>query len=310
MRLLINCDKNLLESKFDVTVLRQIEYLRNIHPETFYCGNGWKYDIKTAYLKYNPDIVLFAADFSYNDWIFAPHCNHSINIMYMQDYWDDVNKRIEILEYGNFDGLITKNLSGTELYQKRFTNLKFCVNPSGFDENIFYPTYEDKKYDILICGILDEVRYPQRFRLSSIANKLSDKIKIFTKPHCNWLRQHNTNPEEHGQTTFANYINDSKLVISGTALMKVYMQKTWEISACSSVCITDLNHIEPEYDLLNKHVKQIDLSLTDDEIADILLYEVRNFDCKVTKKNNEIVYSYATLYHRTNHLLNILKSFM
>lgn len=88
----------------------------------------------------------------------------------------------------------------------------------------------------------------------------------------------------------------------------LYMQKTWEISACSSVCVTDLNINEPEFDLLKNHVKQIDLKLSDDDIADILLFEVKNFNYNITMKYNDIVNSYANLYHRTNQLLAIIKN--
>jgi hypothetical protein len=113
MKLLVNCDKLFLETKFDITVLKQLEYLKLIHENTFYCGNGWNDDLDTAVKKYNPDVILFAADFNFNDWILAPKYTHVKKIMYMQDYWDYVNKRIEILNYGNFDVLITKNNTGT-----------------------------------------------------------------------------------------------------------------------------------------------------------------------------------------------------
>jgi len=308
MKLLVNCDKLFLETKFDITVLKQLEYLKLIHENTFYCGNGWNDDLDTAVKKYNPDVILFAADFNFNDWILAPKYTHIKKIMYMQDYWDYVDKRIEILNYGNFDVLITKNNTGTELYKEKFPNLKFFINPSGFDDNIFYPTYIDKEYDILLCGLLDEFRYPQRVRLANVAKRLKENVKVYVKPHCCWYKNLNDNPLEKGQSTFAGYINKSKLVISGTALMGLYMQKTWEISACSSVCVTDLNINEPEFDMLKNHVKQIDLKLSDDDIADILLFEVKNFNYNITMKYNDMVNSYANLYHRTNQLLAIIKN--
>ena len=307
MKLLVNCDKLFLETKFDITVLKQLEYLKIIHNDTFYCGNGWNDDLDTAVTKYRPNVILFAADFSFNDWILAPKYKNIKKIMYMQDYWDDIDRRIEILDYGNFDALITKNNTGTELYKEKFPQLKFFINASGFDNNIFYPTYVDKEHDILLCGILDEYRYPQRFRLANISKKLKDDIKVYTKPHCRWYKHLNDDPLERGQSTFAEYINKSKLVISGTALMGLYMQKTWEISACSSICVTDLNTNEPEYNLLKNHVKQIDLKLSDNDIADILLYEVKNFNYDITKKYNRVVNSYANLYHRTNQLFEIIR---
>jgi hypothetical protein len=303
MKLLINCNKSLLSTKFDITVLRQLEYLKDIYTQTFYCGIGWELDLFTAYNKYHPDIILFAADFDYNDWKMAPDYNNVIKVMYMQDYWFCKEKRYEILNYGNFHALITKNFSGLHEYKQKFPFLKFYVNPSGFDENIFYPTYNEKTYDILICGILDKNVYPQRFRLANIARNLETKVKVYQKPHCGWFSSVGNNE----QSIFANYINQSKIVISGTALLNLYMQKTWEISACSALCITDVNPNEPEFDLITNHVIKIDMSLSDNDIADIYLQEINNFNYEITKSYNKVVYSYATLHHRANQLLNILK---
>jgi len=312
MKLIINCNRTLLEQKKDVTVLRQLETIKKIYSDVLYVGHGWNdgyVDLQQAINKYNPDVIFYAADFYYND-AHLPIKTNCIKIACMQDYWDDVETRLQILHSQNINKVVTKNALGLNLYIEKINNFNFIVNPSGYDDNIFKNSSIEKEYDILISGALCKHRYPNRVRLASIANKLSNSVNVYKRDHPGYF--YNTEDIKNEQLNYCLDMNKSKIAIASTALdgLNLHMQKIWEISATSALCLTDLNKYEPDYKLLNQHVYEIDMNKSDEHIQDELVYILKNYE--TIKSNiiqyNKIVESYANLNNRALHLLNSIKS--
>lgn len=299
-----------MEQKKDVTVLRQLETLKKIYSAVLCVGHGWTdgyVDLQQAINEYNPDVIYYAADFDYND-AHLPIKTNSIKIACMQDYWDDVEKRLWILQSQNINKVITKNAIGLDLYINQIKNFNFIVNPSGYDDIIFKNLNIEKEYDILISGCLSN-RYPNRVRLASIANKLSTTANVYKREHPQHF--YNVNDIKNEQLNYCLDINKSKIAIAATALggLNLHMQKIWEISATSALCLTDLNKYEPNYELLNQHVYEIDMNKSDEHIQDELVYILKNYETIKLNiiKYNKIVESYANLNNRALHLLNSIK---
>jgi hypothetical protein len=227
----------------------------------------------------------------------------------MQDYWDDKEKRLSILKLQNINKVITKNAIGLDFYENNIKDFIYLVNPSGYDDFIFKNLNIEKEYDILISGALCEQRYPMRSRLARIAKELSSDFKIYTRSHPGYF--YNQYDIKNEQIDYCLDINKSKIAIASSAMtgLNVHMQKIWEISATSAICCTDLNVLEPDYNLLRQHVYEINMNKTDNEIKSDFLHILQNYDhfIKNIKSYNAIVESYANLENRTIQLLNCIK---
>jgi hypothetical protein len=185
MKLIVNCDKDLLEQKKDITVLRQLELLKTFHSDTLYVGSGWNsnyLDLRKAIQDYNPDVIFYAADLAYND-VKLPITTNSVKIACMQDYWDSLEDRLSILKFQKINKIITKNSIGLDVYSNSIENFQYLVNSSGYDDNIFQNLHLEKEYDILISGALHSERYQNRVRLWKIANTMSDKYRVYRRLH-------------------------------------------------------------------------------------------------------------------------------
>lgn len=304
MRLLIDCDRLKMESKIDVTSLRQIERIPKFHPDCLIIGNGWDTpytNIQTAIDDYKPDVIYYAIDFDYN------RANIPVNttakkIVCMQDYWDDSLKRINILTKSKVHGVITKNAVALNHYKNILPYVLFRVNPCGYDETIFKNQSLKKRWDILISGMIDD-RYIGRKRLSDVAQSLS--ANVHRRPHCGWY--YNPGDLRNEQAEYAYDLNSSVIAIAGSALNpKVHLQKIWEISATSALCVTDLNHNEADYTKIKQHVFEISTDSTDYEIRNGLLTALNTCSQEQIKRHNMMV-SYANLDSRANQLLCLIK---
>jgi hypothetical protein len=288
----------------DITVLRQIERISTFHKDCIYIGKGWNsvYDtLEPAIKLYNPDVIFYAADFDYNDAHIPLKTDNILQICMMQDYWDDIEKRINILKNFKFPNVIVKNSIGFEYYKDKFPNIKIEINPSGYDDNIFKNETLEKEYDILISGMCNMHKYPTRKRFADIALSLKSQLNIHQEYHPGYNNAVKT------QSDYNIILNKSKFAIAGSALnINVHMQKFWEISATSAICITDLNPLEKNYNLLKSHVYELDRSKSDDELKEEFVWLVKNYD--ILKNNvikyNRIVESYASIDNRTIQLLN------
>tara|TARA_S200002703_G_scaffold126666_2_gene113232 strand:+ start:1380 stop:2324 length:945 start_codon:yes stop_codon:yes gene_type:complete len=306
MRLLVNCDKLKLLSKKDITVLIQIEEIIKYHKNTIYVGNGWKHtSLLDTCIQYLPDIILFAADFDYNDIDNSANINIPKIAMY-QDFWHDIEKRMYLLEKNNIFGIITKNIIPDEYLQ--YYKLPYKINHSGYDENIFQPINYNKDIDILISGKLCPHLYPQRTRFSNIINNLKHDFNIVIREHPSYF--YDELDEKTEQIEYNKMLNRSKFALAGTALThRLHMQKIWEISATSAICITDVNDTEPNSNLISKHTLPINPHTSDIDVENTIRRYMSTYDKNMYMYNNEIVKSYASLKYRTIDLINHLKWF-
>lgn len=265
MKMIVACNRLSLGRKVDQTALRQIDLLPEFC-EVEYIGSGWdnKSDLLELCQKFHPDLIFFAADYDYQEEPILTQAEqvYVTKAACMQDYWHNPRERESFLSSLGVSILVTKNSVGSEFIHGEF---KRIVNPSGYDENIFNCTGKEvRDIDLLICGKLDPELYPLRTRVAGICRSLPIKVHEF--PHPGYFDSKQT------QRDFANMLRRSKMALGCTGTVnRLHMQKMWEIPACGTVCITDLNDNEPDANKLRSYVLELKPEWPDSQIRDAIL---------------------------------------
>lgn len=291
-------------AKIDITTIKHLELVPKYHDECLLVGKGFdKEDLQSSIDYFNPDIIFYGCDFDYNS-AHIPVNTTAMKVVCMQDYWDEWDRRCNILTNNNIHGVITRNVVGLERYREKYPNVIFDYNICGYDDTIFTNISVEKRYDVLISGQVSD-RYNGRKRLANIAKTLPSNMKVYHRPHCGWW--YSPDAKKNEQDVYASELNSAIIAIAGTALpTQANMQKVWEISATSALCFTDLTPNEPHYDLLRQHVYEVDLSKSDEEIRQLFITQLENYNPEQIKRHNTIVSSYATMECRTKELIEKL----
>lgn len=312
MRILVICDKIGLSKKMDLNLLNSIIAFKPFC-EIYFWGNGWdeyaQENIESIEDIINPDLIYFYGDYAYTPWWLATRVKGR-KAIYFEDYWDNFHTRLNILKYGNFDYLITRNLPGINKYLNCLPKLRHIVNPHGYNSKIFHPDYSlNKKYDFVVCGRIDS-RYPFRQKMLGLLSNLMELgFKIYNKPHAGYWDA-GEEKIDNGQIDFAKVLNSSKVVVGGCAHSNYncHMAKIFEISATSALCFTDANPIEPDYHRIKQHVFCVDLTLEKNELLEQAIKAI-----EISEEYKDRMFKlvqYATFENRAKQLIKRITMFL
>ncbi len=195
------------------------------------------------------------------------------NEMYNLDIIDkeiaQIKPDIVICHYKPDVDKFTKNYKN--ILPTKFYHIPHCAKASIFkkNKNIIRDIY------FLECGtIFRKETYPLRHRLATIIIPLLiDKgynCEIIKHPLYKIKNAH----KDKEPRQFANRINRAKICLSCSSIYKYRLAKFVEISMCGSVLCTDLP--DQDQDEINEFIINIDMSMSDDEIIDILEKNIKD----------------------------------
>ena len=300
MRILVVCNRTALMDRMNPNIFYNLEALRN-HADVCFVGQGC--DVLDSLDKFQPHLVYYAGDVGDTDFSSVKEIKLP-KILYMEDYWADLDERLGVLQQGDFDFLVTKNAPCVNFYLEKFPRLKHILNPHGYNPNIFHPENLEKKWDFTICGRIDD-RYRLRKRVSELAGNLERwGYRVNFKPHPGY-RERGEVQTDDGQPTLARICNESKVVLGGTGTgNQCHMAKIWEISATSAVCFTDANPLDGDYDKIKTHVALCDMNWDDEKILDTMKSAIDNWQAS---RFYSLFVRYATIDERAKQLVRDFK---
>ena len=300
MRLLVTCNRVKLSGRMDLNMLYHLEALSE-HADVLFVGEGWgSLDVLGAVGSFRPDLVYYAGDAGGCDFSSAPLVGLP-KAVYMEDYWADLEERLEVLEQGNFDFLVTKNAPCVDFYLGRFSKLKHILNPHGYNPDVFHYDSVEKEWDFTVCGRIDE-RYRLRSRVLGLVPELRSRgYVVYVKPHPGYWDRGEVRVDD-GQVTLNDVCNRSKVVLAGTGTgNQCHMAKIWEISATSAVCFTDVNSLDGDFQRIKSHVWYCDINWDNDRILSEIGCAIDNWNAS---KFYSLFVKYATISERAKQLVN------
>ena len=153
-------------------------------------------------------------------------------------------------------------------YYTRFVYIPHCA-----EKTIFYDKNIRKSVDVLLCGSIGR-HYPLRQRFKNILSKMPSEYICKIHQHPGYV-----NVDSHTDkylNDFATAINQAKICLTCTSVYKYRLAKLVEIPACGSVLASDIPDQDQE-EFKNMMI-DIDMSMSDQEIIDKLVYYLENPD--------------------------------
>ena len=300
MKILVICNRTKLLGRMDLNILYNLDHLSRF-ADVIYWGEGWGYNvlIEEVIAKYNPQLVYYAGDAGSCDYSSAPNVRLP-KVIYMEDYWSDLDERLGILEVGNFDYLVTKNKPCVDFYLNKFPHLKHILNPHGYNSDIFKYEEVEKKWDFTVCGRIDE-RYRLRSKVLDLVGSLDALgYKVYVKPHPGYWDRGEARIDD-GQRVLAKVANQSRVCLAGCGTgNQCHMAKIWELSATSAVCFTDANPLDGDYEKIGQHVHLCDVNWDDQKILDEIRLTIDNWQ---VSKFYSFFNRYASIVERARDLV-------
>ncbi len=188
-------------------------------------------------------------------------------------------------------------------YQKHYGDKVKCVHiPHCAEKEVFKDYGQEKDIDFLIAGATHAQtklgnHYPLRDRMVGILQKLSTMgYNVYKHPHPGYV--HNDAYTNKYLIDFAKVINRAKICITCSGVPKSRFGKYIEIPMCNTAIAADIPHKQEE-DEFRKFVIEIDMSMSDDEIMEKLIWYIKNEnDLKLaTKKGLEWSSKYTQEYY-------------
>lgn len=204
---------------------------------------------------------------------------------------------IKQIKYGNAKYIISYYSCPEMVNLKKYTNNlinKYFTVPFHICPFIFNDYRLGKKYDILLYGSYNKISYKFRNRLYLILQKLKKKYRIFITS--------NSKYEE-----LPKLINQSWLTIATTSNFSYLVRKYFEISACNSVVLGNMN--EQGFQIWEKNYIHVDNSMTDLEIIRTISTSLSNKENlkKISEKMYHKIHSKYTYENFKDELINIYK---
>lgn len=204
------------------------------------------------------------------------------------------NKRcgfLPILHYiqsHNYDSIWCR--FDTYITQYHFKDRKWFKYGYYIDTDIFNDWKEEKKYDILMYGNVNNKIYPFRNRLYRLLTK-SKRFNIKIVPYSSRLRKAKT---LISGKNLSKLINQSWMTISTKASIDAFLQKYYEIVMSKSAVCGDFPDLEKDQYLKNNMV-YVTMDMKDDDI----LNTIEDHLCGKKKLSNMIKNCYE--YFKSNY---------
>jgi len=162
--------------------------------------------------------------------------------------------------------------------------IQFHHIPHSAESTIFKPIPVVKKeYDVILVGATNVQtmlgdHYPLRHRMQvllSSKNKLTDNYKTAVVPHVGGSFD-DAHTDVYAKD-FAKTINSSKIVITDSGLPNSRFGKYIEIPACGTAIAGDVYDDRPDdVKRLKEFLIEINMSMTDEQIMDVLIHYLKN----------------------------------
>ena len=163
----------------------------------------------------------------------------------------------------------------------KLVHLNHCAN-----HHIFRNMNLEKEYDFMLVGSI-WTRYPLRIRMAKILEKLSSQFKVTKFQHPGYLL--NSAYDNKHLEEFAKAINKTKIAITCCGKYRSRYGKLVEIPMCGTALACDLP--DQEQDIFSKFLVNIDNSMSDDEIIEILKNNL--FNIEEREKKEKLGLNYA-----------------
>lgn len=303
IKLLFLCDKKYWDNKMSRVRFHSAEAIfRHKSIKAVKDGpgfDGWK-DAENSVKKHSPDIIFWFKPLEINGYQ-----NISIpKVISYNEMYDVESTKNEILKSNS--NIIICHLKNDMIKYKNM-NFNLYNLPHCIEKNIFKNYNENKKYDVLLAGVISDKIYPLRYKFQKIIkdNLLKNlNVKILNHPG---YRIKNVNEQV---INYAKELNRSKVVLSCSSIYKYALAKYVEVPACNSLLIADLP--DERYDLFKDLIIPIDKKMSDNEIVNIINYWVKS-DFERNKKINlnykKIIENY-TQEHYADKFYNIITNYL
>ena len=186
----------------------------------------------------------------------------------------DVEKILKEISLSRADLIVCHHKNEMDLYKKvTFSHGKvvFANIPHSADPRIFKDYKLPKVTDFLLTGHLGDL-YPLRRRIAGLFEKFPSKYICKIYQHPGYYRSDGI--LGNYQTEFAKAINQAKICISCSGWPRTRYAKYVEIPMSGSVLAADLPN--EDKDFFRKFVIEIDMSMSDREIIDKLIYHIEH----------------------------------
>ena len=158
---------------------------------------------------------------------------------------------------------------------------KFFIVNHGYCPNIFKPIVQKKNFDVLYFGSDNEKVYPFRKRLYNICKHMGlkvDKLEYAVRDLPN---------KKKSEEELAKRINSAWLCIACISNFSYLVRKYFEISACNTLVLGDIN--AQGKDIFYNNMVDVNMEMTDKEIIQTIKYHLSNKHIILNKiKNNHI----------------------
>jgi len=286
LKVLYLCNKKYYETKMSRVRFHSISALKKV-TDLRWSGPSWdNYDdtktvqenIDIIYVNEPPDVVIAykPLEMKKYDKIKSLRC-----IRY-NEMWDK-SWTIEEITKSKANLIICHHSNEAEEYRQIFRNfnlhpLKFAPIPHCAEATIFKDYQHPKQYDIILIGALRADIYPLRKRLHDILRKMSSstsyKYNVAVISHPGY--EVTTAYSNKAAKEYAEMINSAKIVVSCGSIYNYRLGKYVEVPMCNTALAADMPLEQQEE--FSKFLIQIDMSMSDEEIINKLVFYLENED--------------------------------
>jgi hypothetical protein len=313
-KILYLCDKNTYNSKMSRVRFHGIEKLGEVANVTW-TGPSWKQynnslsvqeNIEQLFPNQQFDLVVAYNGKDLKDFskVTYPTCIRYNEMYDKKITFNDImllKPNIVICHHHN-DFLEYKQLfKSFNLFPVKFFNI-----PHSAEKTIFKDYGEEKKYDLMIGGAIG-VRsslgqhYPLRDRLVGIVSSMSKDYRCHIHKHPGYL--HSDAYTNKYLIDFAKEINAAKICVTCSGKPKSRFGKYIEIPMSATAIAADIPDEHP--DEFRKFVIELDMKMTDEEIANRLAYYVDNNEARQNLIEEGL--KYASNYTQEKYAERFLK---
>lgn len=303
MRFLYLVPKTIFDNKMSRVRFHMIKALSKIS-EVKYSGPGWeKYNIKELASQFKPDMIItyLITNSPKNYGIKIPICTICNEMYNVEQSLDSINKlKPDLLIYHY------KNDKPLWNYTK---NVKFVNLPQCAEKTIFKDYNLQKKYDIIVGGIMGREFYPFRTRFNELlTRKLSKRWKCYLKPHPGYKFTNASSSSE--LINFAKIINQSKITLTCSSKFKYALGKYVEIPMCNSLMAGDLPG--ERQDFFRSIMIVLDPKDSDEILINKLEYYLKDDGKRkvLSKKGMDLTLANYTHEHYAQRFIKVAKDFL
>ena len=261
--------------------------------------DGW-IDAEHSVRKHSPDIIFWYKPLEINGYE-----NISIpKIISYNEMYDVEGTKKEILK--SKSNIVICHLEN-DIKKYKNTNFNLYKIPHCIEKTIFKDYKENKKYDVLLAGVISKDVYPLRYKFQKIIkdNLLKNlNTKILSHPG---YRIKNVDEQV---IRYAKELNKSKLVLSCSSIYKYALAKYVEVPACGSLLLADLP--DEQNDFFKNLIIPINISMSEKEIVEIINFWVKSDDEreKKIKLNYKLIMENYTQEYYSEKFYKIIKNYL